>query len=116
MHHAFLAPSDEEVLEAIGEWPETDDSGARRLSWNDAGGGTLVFSYDALGRSVRVRWSNSEGDTVLDLYRESATGLTLSSTPSATVLRVDFHTGECAGALEIQVVPAFSVQDRLLFQ
>lgn len=116
MYRKFLAPSDDDVLDAIGEWPDTDENGARVLTWHSSDGATLVFSYDALERSVRVRWTDGRGDELLDVYRESATRLTFSSTPSATHATVEFTMGECAGTLEIQVAPQLSVRDRLLFQ
>jgi len=42
MHREFLAPSDEEVLDAIGEWPETDESGAHVLTYNSGDGASLL--------------------------------------------------------------------------
>ncbi|WP_333772789.1 hypothetical protein [Streptomyces sp. IBSBF 3136] len=115
MHREFLAPRDEEVLDAIGQWPDTDESGARVLGWHSDDGASLVLSYDVLGRSVRVRWTNG-GELLLDIFRESATRLAFTSDSSAMNVSVDFHMGESAGALEIQVAPSFSVRDRLLFR
>ncbi|MFJ9733713.1 hypothetical protein ACIRUL_20625 [Streptomyces sp. NPDC101171] len=54
------------------------------------------------------------GELLLDIFREGATRLALIS--AAMHISVDFHMGESAGALEIQVTPAFCVGDRLLFQ
>ncbi|MER6474085.1 hypothetical protein [Streptomyces collinus] len=115
MYREFLAPRDEDVLDAIGQWPDTDESGARVLSWHSEDGASLVLSYDVLGRSVRVRWTNGD-ELLLDIFRESATRLAFTSDPSAMHISVDFHMGESAGALEIQVTPNFCVRDRLLFQ
>lgn len=116
MYREFLAPSDEDVFEAIGEWPESDESGASVLAWYDHDGGSLVLSYDVLARSVRVRWTNGRGDELLDVYRESATRLAFGRTQVATHAIVEFHMGECAGTMEIQVAPSLSVRDRLLYQ
>lgn len=115
MYREFLAPSDEEVLEATGKWPDTDEDGARVLTWREGDGESLVLSYDVLARSVRVRWSRG-GEVLLDVFRESATRLSFTSGPSATQASVDFHMGACAGVLEVQVVPHFFVRDRLLFR
>ncbi|MEV5737661.1 hypothetical protein [Streptomyces sp. NPDC052292] len=115
MCREFLAPRDEEVLDAIGQWPDTDESGARVLTWHSDDGACLVLSYDVVGRSVRVRWTYDD-KLLLDIFRESATRLAFTSDPSAMYVSVDFHMGETVGALEIQVTPNFSVRDRLLFQ
>ncbi|MEU3857836.1 hypothetical protein AB0F03_10745 [Streptomyces sp. NPDC028722] len=116
MYREFLAPSDEGVLAAIGEWPDTDESGARVLTWHNGDGESLALSYDTLARSVRVRWLSGRGDVLLDIFRESATRLSFTLGPVATHVSVDFHMGECSGALSIQVTPHFAVHDRLLFQ
>ncbi|MFJ4006966.1 hypothetical protein ACIPWL_26425 [Streptomyces sp. NPDC090023] len=110
-----LFPGDEEVFGIVGEWPEIQESGARALTWH-SGKGVLSLSYEAVTRSVRVRWSSIEGDSLLDIYREGATRLTFTSTPSTVAARIDFSVGECAGVMEIDISPRISVQDRLLFQ
>ncbi|MGC4944972.1 hypothetical protein ACLQ2N_01970 [Streptomyces sp. DT224] len=116
MYREFLTPDDEEVYEATGEWPEADESGARVLTLHDEAGQSVSFSYDAVGRSVRIRWANDQGAEVLDIFREGATRLSFTSGNAAKGFAVDFHTGECAGTLEIQVTPRISVSDRLLVQ
>lgn len=114
-YRQLVVPEEEEILDALGEWPDATEDGARVLTWRDSGGGSLTFSYDVLARSVRVRWISGEGHQVMDVYREGATRLTPTSTSAAKHLSVEFHTGECRGTMEIQVTPHFSVQDRLLF-
>ncbi|MDL5204295.1 hypothetical protein [Streptomyces sp. ALI-76-A] len=116
MYREFLVPDDEEVYEAIGEWPDSDESGARVLTLRDDFGQSVIFSYDALARSVRIRWVNDRGVEMLDVFRESATRLSFASGQSTKHISIDFHTGECTGALEIQVTPHLAVRDRLLFQ
>ncbi|MER8029070.1 hypothetical protein ABTZ78_08925 [Streptomyces bauhiniae] len=111
----FLFPGDGEVFDIVGEWPEVQGSGARALTWR-SGEGVLVLSYEAVTRSVRVRWSSVEGSLLLDVYREGATRLTFTSTPSAVGAQIEFSVGECAGVMEIDISPRISVQDRLLFQ
>ncbi|WP_244317605.1 hypothetical protein [Streptomyces bauhiniae] len=110
-----MFPDDEEVFDIVGEWPEIQESGARVLTWR-SDEGMFVLSYEAVTRSVRVRWSNVEGDALLDVYREGATRLTFISTPSTVGAQIDFSVGECAGVMEIDIFPRISVQDRLLFQ
>ncbi|MFG3123695.1 hypothetical protein ACGFYO_17005 [Streptomyces sp. NPDC048201] len=111
----FSTPSDEEVFGAVGEWPEIQESGARALTWRSEGG-VLVLSYEAVTRSVRVLWSNIDGDSLLDVYREGATRLAFTSTPSAIGAQIDFAVGECVGVMEIDISPRVAVRDRLLFQ
>ncbi|MFI9393010.1 hypothetical protein ACIG53_19210 [Streptomyces bauhiniae] len=115
LREEFLFPGDEEIFETVGEWPEIQESGARVLTWRSKEG-VLVLSYEAVARSVRVRWSNIEGDLLLDVYREGATRLAFTSTPSAVGAQIDFSVGECVGVMEIDIAPRVSVQDRLLFQ
>ncbi|MFG3198021.1 hypothetical protein ACGFYT_17970 [Streptomyces sp. NPDC048208] len=111
----FLFPGDGEVFDIVGEWPEVQESGARVLTWRSSEG-VLVLSCEAVTRSVRVRWSSVEGNLLLDIYREGATRLAFTSTPAAVGARIDFSVGGCAGVMEIDISPRFSVQDRLLFQ
>lgn len=116
VYREFLTPDDEEVYEAVGEWPDSDESGARTLTLRGDSGQSLIFSYDALARSVRIRWVNDQGIEMMDIFRESATRLSFTSGQSAKHILIDFQTGECTGTLEIQVTPHLSVRDRLLFQ
>ncbi|MET8569827.1 hypothetical protein [Streptomyces sp. NPDC004783] len=116
MYREFLAPDDEEVHEALGEWPESHEDGVRTVTFQDASGQSLVFSYDVLSRSVRLRWTNERGVELLDVHREGATCMAVGGGEAAARIRVDFHMGECAGALDVEVTPRLSVSDRLLFQ
>jgi hypothetical protein len=116
VHREFLTPNDEEVHEAVGEWPDSDESGTRILTLRDDSGQSLILSYDALARSVRIRCANDQGIEMLDLFRESATRLSFTSGQSTKHIHIDFRTGECAGTMEIQVTPHLSVHDRLLYQ
>lgn len=116
MYREFFTPTDEEVFEAIGEWPESDENGVRILTLQDSSGQSLVFSYAALERSVRVRWMNNQGVQLMDAYREGATRLSFPFGKSTKNISIEFHTGECAGVMDIQAYPQFEIQDRLLFQ
>jgi YD repeat-containing protein len=116
MYREFVTPDDEEVYEATGEWPDMDENGARVVTLRDTSGQSMVFSYDTLERSVRVRWANNQGVEVMDVYREGAMRLSFTPGKSTRSIRIDFHMGECTGAMDIQFAPHLAVQDRLLFQ
>ncbi len=115
MYREFLTPDDEEVYQSVGEWPDSDEDGVRTLTFRDDSGQSLVFSYDALTRSVRVRWKNHRGVDMVDIYREGATRLSFAPGKLTGNIFVDFEMGDCAGILEIQITPQLKVQDRLLY-
>ncbi|MFJ1972163.1 hypothetical protein ACIO93_26175 [Streptomyces sp. NPDC087903] len=116
MYREFVVPGDQEILEAIGEWPEGDeDSDVRSLTLRGVGAERIVLSYDALARSVRVRWRNGGGDEILDIFREGATRMAVHSESGATYFSLEFQSGECVGSMTIRVFPSLTVTDRLLF-
>lgn len=115
MYGEFFTPDDEEVYDVIGEWPDSDEDGTRFLTFQDASGQSLVFSYHALERSVRVRWMNNQGVELMDVYREGATRLSFTPGKSTRSISIEFHMGECAGVMDVQVAPYVAIQDRLLF-
>lgn len=116
MYREFIVPDDQEILEAIGDWPETEeDSEARLLVFRGEGGESIRFTYDALARSVRVLWKNGQGETLVDIFREGATRLVVHSGNSCAYIALDFVMGECAGKMEIQVHPKMAVKDHILF-
>ncbi|MEV7195093.1 hypothetical protein AB0N81_25285 [Streptomyces sp. NPDC093510] len=116
MYQEFVVPDDQEVLETIGEWPETEeDSEARVLTLQGEGDEQMYLSYDALARSVRVRWKNSSGEKTLDIFREGATRMAVHSSSRSTYFSIEFQMGECAGKMSIQVFPNLAVTDQLLF-
>lgn len=53
LHREFAIPDDEEILNALGKLPETDESGTRTLTWNGNEGDSLMLSYDALSEDIR---------------------------------------------------------------
>jgi len=116
MYREFIVPDDQDILEAIGEWPETEEDGsARLLTIPGQEQESIQLSYDALARSLRVRWRNRSGHEVLDIFREGATRMTVRSDRSSTFLSLEFDMGECSGEMEIQVFPTLAIKDRLLF-
>ncbi|MFF5024372.1 hypothetical protein ACFY2J_09030 [Streptomyces collinus] len=79
-------------------------------------GDAFSLSYDVPGRSVRLRWIGANGQEILDIFREGATNLTVSSGAGETQFIVTFQTGEFTGDLMIRIAPDFQIRDRLLFQ
>ncbi|MDN5385254.1 hypothetical protein QEP66_24810 [Streptomyces sp. LB8] len=116
MYGEFFTPDDEEVYDTIGEWPDSDENGTRILTFQDASGQSLVLSYHALGRSVRVRWMNDQGVELVDVFREGATRLAFTPGKTTKSISIEFDMGGCAGVMDIQVAPQLAIQDRLLFQ
>ncbi|EFE65903.1 conserved hypothetical protein [Streptomyces viridosporus ATCC 14672] len=115
MYREFLTPEDEEVYQSVGEWPDSNEDGVRTLTFRDNFEQSLIFSYDALTRSVRVRWVNNHGVDMVDIYREGATRLSFTPGKSTGSIFVDFEMGEFTGVMEIKITPQLKVQDRLLF-
>ncbi|WP_329266619.1 hypothetical protein [Streptomyces pseudovenezuelae] len=116
MYREFIVPSDQEIIEQLGEWPEVEEeSGARALALRGSKGESVLFSYDTLGRSVRVRWRNAEGEQVLDLFRESATRMTVYADNVSRRIILDFDMGECGGRMEISILPMVAIKDHLIF-
>ncbi|GAA4039132.1 hypothetical protein [Streptomyces shaanxiensis] len=116
MYREFVVPDDQEILETIGEWPGTEEeSGARHLTLQGEENESITFSYDALARSVRVRWKNRSGEEIIDVFREGATCMKVHSDKSTTHISLDFHMGECSGRMEIRLFPSFAIKDHLLF-
>jgi hypothetical protein len=46
VYREFIIPDDEEVYEAVGEWPDSEESGARVLTVQDNSGQSLIFSVN----------------------------------------------------------------------
>ena len=116
MYREFIAPGDQEIIEQLGEWPEEEEErGARMLTFRGVNGESMLFSYDTLARSVRVRWENREGEQILDLFRESATRMTVHADRTTSRILVDFDMGECGGRMEVSILPGMAIRDHLIF-
>jgi hypothetical protein len=89
--------------------------GSRLLTFSYESGEHLTVSYCPPGRSLRIRWTNSTGATFLDMFRESATELTIRADPEKKYLVARFEMGECSGELRVQTFPTVTITDRLLF-
>ncbi|MGP3991801.1 hypothetical protein [Streptomyces sp. 3N207] len=114
MDREFITPEDLDVFERLDAWPETMDDGSRLLTFSYPSGEHLTFAYSPLGRSIRLRWTNSTGATVLDMFRESATELIIRADPEKKYLVTRFDMGECSGELRVQTHPTVTITDRLL--
>jgi hypothetical protein len=116
-YRQFVVPADAEILDALGVEPEpsADEPTIRSIRVDSGAGEQVVFSYDVPGRSVRVRWLR-DSTPVLDLYRESATRLTVESGRGEARLTVTFESEGLGGDLEVQVYPAVRITDSLLFR
>jgi hypothetical protein len=116
VYREFIIPGDQEVFEAVGEWPEAEEEGsARILTMPGADGAKILLSYDALGQSVRLRWINPAGEQILDLFREGATRLTAAATADGPFISIEFDLGEHNGKIELQFSPHLTITDRILF-
>ncbi|KNB53558.1 hypothetical protein AC230_02615 [Streptomyces caatingaensis] len=111
MYREFSVPDEQSILESLGEWPEEVEEGVHQLALCREGGETLKLSYSVLGRSVRVQWVDTSGKTVVDLFKEGATRLAVTSTG----FTVSSHMGECTGEMVVEVFPVISVTERVLF-
>ncbi|BAC70970.1 hypothetical protein AQJ43_02310 [Streptomyces avermitilis] len=115
MHREFTVPDDHEILDTLGEWPETDEDGSARLLKLSGGeDGDVLLSYDSLSQSVRVRWINPAGEKILDLFREGAIKMSVTATANNTSITLDFSLGECSGEINIQISPRLVITDRIL--
>jgi len=114
-YREFVVPTDEEILDALGQAPE--QAGAepttRTVRLDNGAGDEVELTYDILGRSVRCRWHRGPV-LMLDLFREAATRMTVSSGRGAAGVTVAFETDSLAGTLDIQVYPSVRVADALL--
>ncbi len=114
-YREFVVPTDEEIIDAFGEAPEQvgDEPTIRSVCLDNGAGDQVELTYDVLGRSVRLRWHRGPV-LMLDLYREAATRMTVSSGRGVGGVSVTFETEGPAGKLDLQVYPTVRVTDDLL--
>ena len=111
----FLVPSDDEILDTFGVDVEPIDDFIRGFTLDDPehDGGTLAFSYDVPGRSVRCRWTR--GDKVLlDVFREGATRLTVWWRSGTGGIDVTIETDSLEGRFAVTLEEGISITDSLL--
>lgn len=115
-YHQFIVPDDDEVLDIVGVMPvaEEVDSATRVVSFEVEDMGALRLSYNASGRSIRVRWT--KGAIVLvDIFREGAERLVFESGKSGLLARINFELETVSGSLVVGLYPQFSIEDELIF-
>lgn len=78
-----------------------------------AGADELHLSWDVAHASVRVRYRDA-GRTVVDLYRERATLLSIHKTDASTALVAEYRAGDCIGRIRMQTAPHILVTDEFL--
>ena len=116
-YREFVVPTDEEFLDAFGEIPAQagDEPTTRSVRLDNGAGEEVELTYDVLGRSVRFRWYRGPV-LMLDLYREAATRMTVSSGRGIGGVSVAFEADGFAGKLDLQVFPTVRVTDDLLLR
>jgi hypothetical protein len=114
-YRQFLVPTEDEILDAIGSYPGATegDPNVRTFDLASGAGDSVNISYDVPGRSFRVEIRS--GDAVrIDLFRESATRLNVTSADQTVRVQVEFQADDLSGVLEIAVGSTVVMHDRLL--
>ncbi|XVV00193.1 hypothetical protein ACQPW3_22350 [Actinosynnema sp. CA-248983] len=107
-------PSEQALVEAFGAEPVPLAGGeAAYLVEVEAGGCVLVFTYDLVERSVRVRISES-GVTSVDLYFEGLDGISITGKGSSTGLAVQLVGGGFRGKVDVAIFPRPGVTSEVL--
>ena len=112
----LVAPDALESLEIFGVEPVVPEPGStvRMLDFDVDDLNSVRFSYDVVGRSVRVLWKI--GDRVaLELFREGAVRIGFREDGDRASIDVDFETDSLAGSIEVKVAPEVQIKDNLLF-
>ncbi|SFW86871.1 hypothetical protein [Amycolatopsis australiensis] len=112
----LVVPSALEVLECVGVEPVAPEPGStvQELTFEADGRNSVSFSYDVIGRSVRVIWKAGDR-TILDIFREGAVRIEFRQDGDDTVVDADFETDSLGGNIEVRVGGEVQVKDKLLF-
>jgi hypothetical protein len=115
MSAPFVVPADDEILDAVGVVPTSeDDFESKEIVLGLGGEDTMKVSYSQVGGSVRLVWTRGDR-LVLDLFREGATLMQLDSRDARITLRVEFDVTQARGAIDVAVTEGgIEMQDRLL--
>ncbi|MFJ9178852.1 hypothetical protein [Streptomyces sp. NPDC102360] len=115
MHQIFQVPLETEFLEELGVEPtRSDDGDTFTLNLSETTGEPLSLTASEAARSVRIIWDTGRSRTI-DIYREGATYMRLSSRDSRTVIVIGFSLGGTQGELKLQVFPHIEISDQQLF-
>lgn len=111
------APSDAEVLDALGveSVAEDDEENTRVIRVSVGDGDILVFSYDTVGRSVRVRWERAS-ETILDVFREGIVRISVESEHGEARILAFSEFPSLKGEIIVQIFPRVMVRDRLMIR
>lgn len=110
----FVTPDPQEIVNALGVEPEATGKTQRIINLADVTGEDLIFSYDAVGQSVAVRWCAPSGKVILNLFREGARLFRVEEWNGRTQLVVKFETGDTVGEFRLQVFPEVSIAETSL--
>jgi hypothetical protein len=115
MYRELVAPSAQEFLETFGVEPVSSgsESTVRTIDFDVDDQNLVSFSYDAVGRSVRIVWK-VDGRVALDLFREGAVLIRLCRDGDRASVEVDSETDSLAGKIEITLAPEVQIKDKLL--
>ncbi|TDQ52201.1 hypothetical protein [Actinorugispora endophytica] len=115
-HREFIVPADQSFVDHIGVAPDRTPGGdeVASITLDTPAGENVCFSYDVPNGSIALRVSRGT-ETLLSLYREGATLLSLEPRDSGCVLHVDFARADCVGKLNIETSPQFKMSDQLLW-
>jgi hypothetical protein len=96
-------PSDDEFVDAFGSTPEPEDEPWIKLVRVE----DVLLSFDELAASVRVRWFSGD-ELVVDLYRERASRMLVSSGEGESHVVVEFEDGE----MHVRIHPSVRITSR----
>lgn len=116
MHQGFeVVPDSQGFLEQIGYEPEDEGSEGVRVLTLAGEAGRIRLSYDILGRSIRVRWDDEKGCELLDIFREGAERMSITSESGRTWISVRSPLPGFTAELRVHVYPALKVTDTVFF-
>jgi hypothetical protein len=104
-------PSDSEVLDALGveSLAEDDEETTRVIRVPVGDEDILKFSYDTVGRSVRVRWERAS-ETILDVFREGIVRISVESEHGEAKILAFSEFNSLRGEIIVQIFPRVMVQ------
>ena len=114
MNSYLEVPHVEDFAEVAVTAVSGEEAGVVSVTAESDGGAVVSLTWDVIARSVTVRWS--EGDLeVFNLYRESATKLTITDEAGWVVFRVWSAVDGLLGVLVVCIGEVVTVHDQVLF-